>query len=238
MYSPVEQFINFPVFSFNLVINNVVFYIFISAFLILFLGNLISNRIITSNWGILSESLFRTILFKIEENLGPKFSIYLPLIYTIFHFVLFSNFIGMVPYSATSTAELVLTLSIAFTLLMGILLMGFLTHKLALFGVFLPGGVPIGLAPLIIVLEIIAYFTRTFSLGLRLAINLMTGHILAKVIISFVWLGYLKGTSFLLLAIPLFLLTIFMSLELLICYLQAYILTYITILTLKDIAMV
>jgi uncharacterized MnhB-related membrane protein len=63
MYSPVEQFINFPVFSFNLVINNVVFYIFISAFLILFLGNLISNRIITSNWGILSESLFRTILF-------------------------------------------------------------------------------------------------------------------------------------------------------------------------------
>lgn len=63
MYSPVEQFINFPVFSFNLIINNVVFYIFISAFLILFLGNLISNRIITSNWGILSESLFRTILF-------------------------------------------------------------------------------------------------------------------------------------------------------------------------------
>ncbi len=63
MYSPVEQFINFPVFSFNLIINNVVFYIFISAFLILFLGNLISNRIITSNWGLLSESLFRTILF-------------------------------------------------------------------------------------------------------------------------------------------------------------------------------
>jgi F-type H+-transporting ATPase subunit a len=237
MYSPVEQFIIYPVISFNLTINNVIFFLFIAAFLTLFLGNLISNRVITNNWGILSESLFRSILFKIESNLGPKYSIYLPLMYSIFHIVLFSNLVGMVPYSSTPTVEIVKTLSVAFTLLMGILLIGFLTHKLYLLAIFLPGGIPVNLIPLLVGLEIIAYLTRTFSLGLRLAINLMTGHILAKVIISFIWLGYLKGTSFLILAIPLFLLTIFMSLEFLICYLQAYILTFITIITLKDISM-
>lgn len=44
-----------------------------------------------------------------------------------------------------------------------------------------------------IFLEIIAYFFRTLSLGLRLAINLITGHILAKVIIGFIWKGWIKG---------------------------------------------
>jgi len=86
-------------------------------------------------------------------------------------------------------------------------------------------------------LEVLAYIFRTVSLGLRLAINLITGHILAKVCVGFIWMGYIKGVSYLILAIPLLLLTIFLSLEILISYLQSYILIFITILTLKDISM-
>jgi len=130
-----------------------------------------------------------------------------------------------------------MTLSIAFTLLIGILLLGFLTHKLYLLAIFLPSGTPVGLIPLMIFLEVIAYIFRTLSLGLRLAINLITGHILAKVVVGFIWKGYVKGVSYFILAIPLILLTIFFSLEILIAYLQAYILIFITILTLKDITM-
>jgi F-type H+-transporting ATPase subunit a len=88
-----------------------------------------------------------------------------------------------------------------------------------------------------VALEVIAYVFRTISLGLRLAINLITGHLLLKVVIGFIWLGYIKGTSFFILAIPLILLTIFLSLEILIAYLQAYILIFITIITLKDVTM-
>ena len=163
-------------------------------------GNIISN-----NWGILSESLFRTILLKIENFVGPKSSIYLPLFYTIFHIVLFSNLLGLVPYSTTPTVELVKTLSISFTLLMGLLLVGFLTHKLYLLALFLPGGTPVALIIPMVGLEIIAYVFKILSLGLRLAINLITGHLLLKVSIGFVWLGYIKGTSFFILAIPLIL---------------------------------
>lgn len=60
-----------------------------------------------------------------------------------------------------------------------------------------------------VLLEIIAYVFRTISLGLRLAINLITGHILLKVVIGFIWLGYINGTNPLILAIPLLLLTVF-----------------------------
>jgi F-type H+-transporting ATPase subunit a len=233
-----EAYVIYPIFSLNFVINNVIFYLLFAALLTILLGKGISKgSIISNNWGILSESLFRSILLKIENVAGPKMSIYLPLFYSIFNLVLFSNLLGLVPYSTTPTVELVITLSIAFTLLMGLLLLGFLTHKLYLLGIFIPGGTPLGLVPLLVLLEIIAYIFRTISLGLRLAINLITGHLLLKVSIGFVWLGYIKGTSFFILAIPLILLTVFLSLEILIAYLQAYILVFITIITLKDVSM-
>ena len=237
MFSPKEQYIIFPVFNINLVINNVIFYLLVAAFLVIILGNLSDNKIITNNWGIFSESLFRTLLLKIENFIGPKYTMYLPLFYTIFHLILFSNLIGLIPYTSTPTVELIMTLSIAFTLLIGILLIGFLTHKLYILAIFLPSGTPLALIPLMIFLEIMAYIFRTLSLGLRLAINLITGHILAKVCVGFIWKGYIKGVSYLILAIPLILLTLFFSLEILIAYLQAYILIFITILTLKDITM-
>ena len=91
MFSPKEQFIIYPILSLNLVINNIIFFLLLAAFLTIILGNNISNRVISNNWGILSESLFRTILLKIENFVGPKYSIYLPLFYTIFYMVLFSN---------------------------------------------------------------------------------------------------------------------------------------------------
>ena len=174
----------------------------------------------------------------IENFVGPKFSIYLPLFFTIFHVILFSNLLGLIPYSSTPTVEIILTLSIAFTQLIGILFIGFLTHGTQALAIFLPGGTPLGLIPIKIFLEIIAYIFRTISLGLRLAINLITGNILAKVIIGFIWKGYIKGVTPQALAIPLLLLTLFLALEILIAYLQAYLFLFITIITFKDISKV
>lgn len=237
-YSPKEQYVIYPIVNFNFLINNVIFYLLLAALLTLLIGKGIKKgAVLSNNWGILSESLFRTILLKIEDFVGPKNSIYLPLFFTIFHLVLFSNLLGLVPYSTTPTVELVKTLSVAFTLLIGLLLVGFLTHKLYLLAIFLPSGTPLALIPLLILLEVAAYIFRTISLGLRLAINLITGHLLLKVSIGFVWLGYINGTSFLILAIPLVLLTAFLVLEVLIAMLQSYIFIFLTIITLKDVSM-
>lgn len=238
LFSPKEQYVIYPIKSVSLVVNNVILYLFFAGLLIILINmSLVRGNIISNNWGILSESLYRTILLKIENFVGPKKSIYLPLFYTIFNIILFSNFLGLVPYSTTPTVELVKTLSISFMLLIGMLLIGFLTHKFYLLAIFLPSGTPLALVPIKVLLEILAYIFRTLSLGLRLAINLITGHLLLKVSISFVWLGYIKGTSLLILSIPLILLTAFLALEILIAYLQAYILIFITIITLKDVSM-
>src|SRR5690348_4711419 len=94
--------------------------------------------------------------------------------------------------------------------------------SLSVLAAFLPAGTPLGLVPLMIVLELLAYLTRTLSLGLRLAVNMITGHILAKVCVGFIWVAYLKlkASSIPLVALPLLVpLTLFLGLELLIAYL-------------------
>ena len=89
-FSPMEAYVIYPIFSLNFVINNVIFYLLLAGFLTLLLGKGIKKgNIISNNWGIISESLFRTILLMIENVVGPKMSIYLPLFYSIFHIVLF-----------------------------------------------------------------------------------------------------------------------------------------------------
>lgn len=162
--SPMEQYEIYPLFSLNFTLNNVIFYLLIAGLL----STLVCSYELVSNWwGILSESLYRTILSMVENYIGMKFTVYLPLIYTVFHLILFSNLIGMVPYSSTPTVEIIMTLSIALTLLVAVLLIGFLSHQLLLLAAFIPAGTPLGLVPLMIVLEILAYVTRTLSLGLR-----------------------------------------------------------------------
>lgn len=65
------------------------------------------------------------------------------------------------------------------------------------------------LIPLKVILELVAYLFRTISLGLRLAINLITGHVLAKVGVSFIWLGFTQGTSLIVLLVPILLVTLY-----------------------------
>jgi F-type H+-transporting ATPase subunit a len=237
MFSPMEQYLLFPVFQLPaLVVSNLVWGLLIASTIMVTLMAP-TSKILSNNWGILSESLFRTILGMLETFVNRNAAIYLPLFFSVFHLILFSNLLGLVPYSSTPTVEIALTMLIAITLLGGILLIGFLTHGTRLLAIFLPGGTPLALIPLMVALEVIAYFSRTLSLGLRLAINLITGHILAKVCAGFLWLGYISGTSIFILAIGFILFTLFLTLEVLVAYLQAYIFIFIAILTLKDVSM-
>ena len=223
LFGDLSAFVGFTLFG----LPNVIVFLFIAA------AALIT---ITTRNLILNESLYRTILVMTTDYIGRKFTPLFPLIYTVFHLILFSNLIGLVPYSSTPTVEIVMTLSIALTLLIAVLLRGFLSNGVVLLAAFIPAGTPLALVPLMIVLEIVAYLTRTLSLGLRLAVNMITGHILAKVCVGFIWVAYLKGTS-LFVALPLLLpLSLFLALEIVIAYLQAYIFTFITCITIKDMA--
>lgn len=231
----------FEIFSFPLwqlpPLNNVIGYLLLAAILSVTASaqsSALRLKVVGNWWTILNESLYRTLLLMTVDYIGRKFTLYFPIVSSVFHLVLFSNLIGLVPYSSTPTVEIVITLALAATLLVGLLFLGAITHKVELLAAFIPAGTPWGLIPLMICLELLAYATRTISLGLRLAVNMITGHILAKVCVGFIWAMALAGDSWLLFGLALALITLFMGLEILIAYLQAYIFTFITCITLKD----
>lgn len=115
-----EQFVIYPVITLQLTLTNIALYLSLSALLTITMGTLLDNGpIVTNVWGIIRESMFRTILNMLETFAGPKAVIYLPLFYSLFFLILFCNLLGLVPYSSTATVEIVLTLSLSFTLLIG-----------------------------------------------------------------------------------------------------------------------
>lgn len=187
-------------------------------------------RLIPKNWQIINESIYATILGLMQVNLSSKFLYFFPLLFAAWHIIAISNYVGLIPYSTTASTELSLALGLAITLLFGIFIHGITIHGSNIMHLFLPAGTPLGLLPLMIPLEILAYFTRTLSLGLRLAVNLITGHILVKVL-----LGFVSPSNLLIAGVLLVSLLAFIVLEILISYLQAYIFIFITILTLRDI---
>lgn len=235
--SPMEQFEIYPILSFSFSISSTIFYLLLASLISITLATAQKGEIVPTWWGILSESLYRTILKMVEGSINKNATVYFPLFYTVFHIILFSNLLGMTPYSTTATVEMVLTLSLSFTLIIGVILLGAFTHKKLQFAAFLPAGVPLAQVPLMVFLETIAAATKVISLGLRLAINLTTGHVLVKTILGFIYSAYLEGTSLFVLLLPLGLLALFLALEILIAYLQAYIFVFIVCLTLKDFAL-
>ncbi len=234
--SPMEQYEIKNLLSIDFTQNNVIFYLLIASLITIFISNQTNPNIIGNWWVIQNESQYKTIQTMIEDFIGKDKTIYFPQIYTIFHIILFSNLQGLIPYSSTATVEMVMTLSISFTQQVGILQIGFTTHQNYLQAAFIPAGTPIFQVPIMLVQEILAYQIKIISLGLRQAINMTTGHILCKVSIGFIWSAYLKGVSIIIQGQPLILLTIFLALEILIAYLQAYIFVFITCITLKDMA--
>jgi F-type H+-transporting ATPase subunit a len=196
-------------------------------------GLLLSATLIPTTWQIfLTESFIATIFSFVKDHI--KLYVYIPLIGFIFFSIFISNILGMIPYCSSITTELSLILFIAWSLGIGIFIQGFYNHRSKLVHIILPMGTPIFLIPLMIPLELLAYLIRFLSLALRLTINIMTGHILIVVCVSFLYQAYLNKSTLLFMGIASFLIA-FIVLEILIAYLQAYIFTFIFVLTLKEV---
>lgn len=112
--------------------------------------------------------------------------IFIFIFYFLFLLILVSNLLGMVPYSITVTSHFIFTFYYALSFFIGINLIGILYHKEKYFVLFLPDGVPITIIPFLILIEYISYFSRVLSLSIRLFANMMSGHILMKILIGFV----------------------------------------------------
>ena len=242
--SPKEMFKIYPIIQIDYVFNNNIFYILCVLFIILLMYYWGTNEysIIPSNYGIICESFYYSVQNKINKTI--KKDNYLVLLLVIFNFIFISNQIGIVPYSTTPTVEFVQTLFVSLSIVLGLLILGFIKFKLLLLSIFLPSGTPKFQIPQMILLEIIALKSRIISLGQRLAINLIVGHLLLKVIASAIYLlsqmpiyiGEYYITYYLLIIPKLFIIK-FIKLEQAISYIQAYIFMFIIQITKNDISL-
>ena len=131
--------------------------------------------------------LFNFVCNNIKNSMFIKKYSFILLIYTVFLFLFLSNIVGMIPYSITITSHFILTLYFSLAFFIGNNIIGICFHKEKYFVLFLPEGVPIVIIPFLILIEYVSYISRIFSLAIRLFANMMSGHILLKILISFIW---------------------------------------------------
>lgn len=170
------------------------------------------------------------------NQLNPtKGQIYFPFIYALFLFILVNNLIGMVPYSFASTSHFVMAFSLSFTVVLGATILGFQIHGLKFFSLFVPAGCPLGLLPLLVLIEFISYLSRNVSLGLRLSANILSGHMLLNILAGFCYNIMSSGLIFLFLGlIPLAFIIAFSGLELAIAFIQAQVFVVLSCSYMKD----
>jgi F-type H+-transporting ATPase subunit a len=169
------------------------------------------------------------ILFVRDEiakpTIGKGFEKFLPYLLTAFFFILFGNFLGLVPFSATFTSNISVTATMAiFTFL--VIQFGGIMHN-GFFGYFkglIPHGVPIFLLPIMAVVELLGLLAKPFALAIRLFANMTAGHIVIYALISLIFVMQSVGWAGLAIPMALFI----YGLEVLVALLQAYIFTMLS----------
>ncbi|MEK9970565.1 MAG: F0F1 ATP synthase subunit A [Ferrovibrio sp.] len=182
-----------------------------------------------------AELSYEFVANMVRENVGHNGREYFPFIFSLFIFVLMANMLGMVPYSFTVTSHIIVTFALAITVFLGITLIAILRNGIHFFTHFMPAGVPMWLAPIIVPIEIISYLSRPISLSLRLCANMLAGHTTLKVfagfVVSMIGMGGVLSASGIL---PLIMVTALTALEFLIAFLQAYVFAILTCLYLAE----
>ena len=141
----------------------------------------------------------------------------------------------MIPYSFASTSHFILTFFISFTIVLDATFLGFQKHDLEFFSFFVPSGCPLGLLPLLVLIEFISYLARNISLDLRLAANIISGHMLLNILAGFTYNIMTSGFIFFLLdLISLVFIIAFSGLELGIAFIQSQVFVVLTCSYIKD----
>ena len=134
----------------------------------------------------------------VMANIGRGGERFVPLVITLFFFILYANLLGLIPFGATATGNIMVTAALAIIALIVIETAGFLAlgpvgYAKTVF--FLPPGLPPALKPLTLIImapvELIAKFSKIMALAIRLFANMTAGHF---VILAFMGLILTYGS--------------------------------------------
>lgn len=210
------------IFGVDASITNSALFMLLSSVLVLLIFGLATRKraMIPGRAQSLAEIAYQFVHEIVEENAGKAGLKYFPFIFTLFLFILFANFIGLVPESFAPTSQIIVTFGMGAFMFLAITLIGlFKQGPIGFFKHFIPEGLPLWIAPVVFLIELVSYLSRPFSLGIRLAANMTAGHTLIHVIAGFVFALGVFGV------LPVLFLVFMTGFELFVALLQAYVFT-------------
>jgi F-type H+-transporting ATPase subunit a len=229
---PILHIAGHPIFFTNQALLMIIVVVFGSLFLTLAMSR---RALVPSRTQSMAEMSYEFVAGMLNSAAGEDGLKFFPFVFSLFIFVLFSNFFGMIPGSFTVTSQIAVTLALACLVILTVLVVGFAKHGIGFLKLFVPHA-PLPLLFLIVPIEIISFLTRPISLSVRLFANMLAGHTMLAVFGSFVVL--LGGSSILLLKplalAPMALIVAIMLLELLVAFLQAYVFSILTCIYLNE----
>lgn len=186
------------------------------------------GALVPGRWQSAAEMSYEFVADMVDTNSGHGAEPFFPFIFTLFMFVLFANFLGLIPYSYTVTSQIIVTFALAATVFIGVTFVGFAKHGLHFFRFFVPEGVPIVLLFLLVPIELLSYCIRPFTLAIRLFANMLAGHTMLAIFGGFAASVGLAAIFPVLLDVAIY------ALEVLVAALQAYVFAILTALYLRD----
>jgi F-type H+-transporting ATPase subunit a len=192
------------------------------------------NRLVPTRSQSMAEMSYEFVANMIHSATGEDGLKFFPFVFTLFIFVLCSNFFGMVPGSFTVTSQIAVTFSLASLVIAVVIVTGFAKHGIGFLKLFVPHA-PWYLLILLVPIEVISFLTRPISLSVRLFANMLAGHTMLAVFAGFViLLGGAGGVLSALSVLPLALIVAILLLELLVAFLQAYVFAILTCIYLNE----
>jgi F-type H+-transporting ATPase subunit a len=193
-----------------------------------------SRSLVPGRMQSLAEMSYEFVASTVQMSGGHDGMRFFPFVFTLFLFVLFSNLIGLVPYTFSITSQIAVTFALAALVIGIVIVYGTIRHGTHFLRLFVPSGVPIALLPFLVPIEIISFLSRPISLSVRLFANMLAGHITLKVMGGFV-VSLLGAGAFAILApLPLAAAVVLTAFELLVAVLQAYVFAILTCVYLND----
>lgn len=227
----IVNYVSLQLFGFDLSISNSVVWMWLAAVAVFVFFRLAFNKpqLIPGRFQAAGEIAYLFIREMVEKNIGEDGRPYLPLLFTLFYFILFCNMLGLLPGSFTPTSQIIITATLAGGVFIFTLILRLRLHGWGFFRVFAPSGLPPMLLPLMIPIEVLSFLARPVSLAVRLFANMTAGHTVLAVV-AFFGLAMPWFLSW----IPLGFSVVLLAAELFIAAIQAYIFTILACVYIDD----
>nr|YP_010988665.1 ATP synthase F0 subunit 6 [Allanaspides hickmani]WOR80970.1 ATP synthase F0 subunit 6 [Allanaspides hickmani]WOR80983.1 ATP synthase F0 subunit 6 [Allanaspides hickmani] len=191
---------------------------FLAFFIIPFLYWAMPSRFL-----LLWSTIISTLHKEFKLLLGPLSYNGSIIFISLFSLILFNNFLGLLPYIFTSSSHMALTLSFALPLWVSFMLYGWLKNTQHMFSHLVPQGTPTLLMPFMVLIETISNIIRPGTLAVRLAANMIAGHLLLTLLGN---TGHSLSSS--LLFLLLFAQILLLTLESAVAIIQSYVFAILT----------